>query len=338
MAAIAFLGIGLAGLAGVMLAPIFAVHPAMGARDHHVGLRRGRDRRARLVLGRGDRRGRRRRGQGRGHRGGAIRSTPKPRSTSSCCSCCWCARAACWASASCASSSRCRSRRDLLYAAAALVAAALRAARDRPRRHLGHRGRDLRDGVHGAQHPRGLHRASCRSGTARGSGSRPTPRRSCSASYFKGAFVLPVGDRRGRRARARVGVRLPDPAAARRLLLAADARALGDALRGRLPLDRRHRRRERAGRHHAAGAGAASRSRTPTGYYALVAAIGFVGAGAPLALPPLAAGHACSSRSARTSSARASWAIPPTATSSWPSWPRRGSPGSRACCSSSTTA
>src|SRR3982751_2601106 len=30
MAAIAFLGIGLAGLAGVMLAPIFAVHPGMG--------------------------------------------------------------------------------------------------------------------------------------------------------------------------------------------------------------------------------------------------------------------------------------------------------------------
>jgi len=31
MALIAFLGIGLAGLAGVMLAPIFAIHPAMGA-------------------------------------------------------------------------------------------------------------------------------------------------------------------------------------------------------------------------------------------------------------------------------------------------------------------
>ena len=30
-AAIAFLGVGLAGLAGVMLAPIFAIHPAMGA-------------------------------------------------------------------------------------------------------------------------------------------------------------------------------------------------------------------------------------------------------------------------------------------------------------------
>ncbi|HVE50638.1 MAG TPA: branched-chain amino acid ABC transporter permease [Casimicrobiaceae bacterium] len=31
MAAVAFLGVGLAGLAGVMLAPIFTVHPAMGA-------------------------------------------------------------------------------------------------------------------------------------------------------------------------------------------------------------------------------------------------------------------------------------------------------------------
>ena len=35
MAAVALLGIGLAGLAGVMLAPIFTVHPAMGAGDHH---------------------------------------------------------------------------------------------------------------------------------------------------------------------------------------------------------------------------------------------------------------------------------------------------------------
>jgi branched-chain amino acid transport system permease protein len=30
MAAVAFLGVGLAGLAGVMLAPIFSIHPAMG--------------------------------------------------------------------------------------------------------------------------------------------------------------------------------------------------------------------------------------------------------------------------------------------------------------------
>jgi branched-chain amino acid transport system permease protein len=31
MSAVAFIGIGLAGLAGVMLAPIFAIHPAMGS-------------------------------------------------------------------------------------------------------------------------------------------------------------------------------------------------------------------------------------------------------------------------------------------------------------------
>ncbi len=31
MAAVAFLGLGLAGLAGVMLAPVFSIHPAMGA-------------------------------------------------------------------------------------------------------------------------------------------------------------------------------------------------------------------------------------------------------------------------------------------------------------------
>ena len=81
MAAVAFLGIGLGGLAGVMLAPIFTVHPAMGAGDHHLGLRGRGDRRARLVLGRGDRRGDRGRGQGRRHRARAIRSTPKRRST-----------------------------------------------------------------------------------------------------------------------------------------------------------------------------------------------------------------------------------------------------------------
>ena len=38
---------------------------------------------------------------------------------------------------------------------------------------------------------------------------------------------------------ARCVVRLPGPAPARRLFLAADAGALGDALRGRVPLDRR---------------------------------------------------------------------------------------------------
>jgi branched-chain amino acid transport system permease protein len=43
------------GLAGVLLAPIYRVHPAMGAGDHHAGLRRRGDRRPRLVLGRGRR-------------------------------------------------------------------------------------------------------------------------------------------------------------------------------------------------------------------------------------------------------------------------------------------
>ena len=62
-------------------------------------------------------------------------------------------------------------------------------------------------------------------------------------------------------------LRLPDPAPARRLLLAADAGAGGDALRGRVPLDRRHRRRERPRRHHAADAARRSISRSRPTYY-----------------------------------------------------------------------
>ncbi len=49
-------------------------------------------------------------------------------------------------------------------------------------------------------------------------------------------------------------VRLPDPAPARRVFLAADAGAGGDALRSGVSLDRRHRRRERPRRHYAADA------------------------------------------------------------------------------------
>ena len=49
-------------------------------------------------------------------------------------------------------------------------------------------------------------------------------------------------------------LRLPDPAPARRVFLAADAGAGGDAVCGGVPLDRRHRRRERPRRHHAADA------------------------------------------------------------------------------------
>ena len=52
MSAVAAIGIGLAGLAGVLLADLF--HPSSnGPGDHHPGLRRRRDRRPRLVLGRG---------------------------------------------------------------------------------------------------------------------------------------------------------------------------------------------------------------------------------------------------------------------------------------------
>ena len=46
------LGIGLAGLAGVLLAPIYLDPPGDGPGDHNGGLRRGGDRRPRIVLGR----------------------------------------------------------------------------------------------------------------------------------------------------------------------------------------------------------------------------------------------------------------------------------------------
>ncbi len=49
-------------------------------------------------------------------------------------------------------------------------------------------------------------------------------------------------------------LRLSDPAPARRLFLAADAGAGGDAVCGVVPLDRGHRRRERPRRHHPADA------------------------------------------------------------------------------------
>ena len=56
--------------------------------------------------------------------------------------------------------------------------------------------------------------------------------------------------------------RLPRPAPARRLLLAADAGVLGAHLRGRVSLDGVHRRRERPGRRRRARPGSASISRT----------------------------------------------------------------------------
>jgi len=46
MSAVAALGIGLAGLAGVLLAPIYSIHPAMGQGDHYAMPSRRRDRRS----------------------------------------------------------------------------------------------------------------------------------------------------------------------------------------------------------------------------------------------------------------------------------------------------
>ena len=52
MTSIVVLGVGMAAVGGAFFAPITIVHPAMGARDHHGGVRRGGDRRARQLLGR----------------------------------------------------------------------------------------------------------------------------------------------------------------------------------------------------------------------------------------------------------------------------------------------
>ena len=114
-------------------------------------------------------------------------------------------------------------------------------------------------------------------------------------------------------------VRRPDPAPARRVFLAADAGAGGDAVRGRVPLDRRHRRRERPRRHHAADA-VRRQSRHPRRITtAFVAAIAFLVADPAVALPQFAGRH----RAGGDPRERAARALPrlspPTATSSSPS-------------------
>ena len=157
----------------------------------------------------------------------------------------------------------------------ALRVAAVRAGGDRPGRDLGHRGRDLRHRLHGAQHPGRLHRPHLvrprrlvRAGRLCGGhvAARPAfpARSSCRWRWACWSWSLLAAR-----------VRLPDPAPARRVLLAADAGAGGDALFGRVPLDRGHRRRERPRRHHAAAASPACRFDSAAAYYALVAAIGF---------------------------------------------------------------
>ena len=76
MTAIVMLGVGMAALGGALFAPITHRASGDGRRDHHRRLRRGRDRRARQLLGRGARRAAGRRGARHHHpfRAGGRRS------------------------------------------------------------------------------------------------------------------------------------------------------------------------------------------------------------------------------------------------------------------------
>ena len=134
-----------------------------------------------------------------------------------------------------------------------------------------------------------------------------------SASCFRGRSCCRW--RRAGRRRAVARLRLPDPAPARRLLLAADL-ALSAMLYAVA-----FRWTEVTGGENGLGgivrpvwSGCRSTIAAPsTRWWPSIAR----GAGRlPLALPPLAARARCWSRSARTSNARASSATPPTATSS----------------------
>ena len=122
--------------------------------------------------------------------------------------------------------------------------------------------------------------------------------------WFPGDIVLPALFALGVRRAVRVARRLADPAPARRLFLAADARALRDAVRHRVPLDRADRRRKRAWRRRAPGR-AWRRSRSaPWIYYWLVAAIGLAVVVSAVALPSLA-GRQRAGRDPRERAARA---------------------------------
>ena len=127
--------------------------------------------------------------------------------------------------------------------------AAAGAASARPHHDLGYRSRNLRDGLHGAEHsgrayrPRVIRpRRLVRSCGLRGS---TDPAQSDARLVFR-----PDHRRRSDRGGCGFRIRFPDFEAPRRVFLAADAGAGGDALCGIVSLDRSHRRRERSWRHH----------------------------------------------------------------------------------------
>ena len=189
---------------------------------------------------------------------------------------------------------------------------------------------DLRHRLHGTEHPGRVTPASCRSAMARSSASPPMRRRSRSATGFPATSCSRCCSRLRFVMRSPVLVGLPDPAAARRLFLAADARAHRDAVRDRVPLDR-----VTGGEN---GLGGVTRP--------LVLGVDLddhwiyywrgrddrprwlrIRCGASIARRSAR----CWSRSARTSNARASSATRPIATSCSPSWSRPRVTASPAC-------
>ena len=141
--------------------------------------------------------------------------------------------------------------------------AAVRAARRRAHADQRHRRRDLRRSPAWRSTFSSATPDSCRSGTARGLASAPTPPRLRSVTGSPGSIVWPALFALAFLLVASVLDRLSRAAPARRLLFAADAGVLGAHLRGGVPLDRIHRRRERPGRRDARESGSASISRIP---------------------------------------------------------------------------
>ena len=266
MTAVAALGIGLAGLAGVLLAPIYARASGDGPGDHHAAF-------VVVVIG------------GLGSFWGVVAAallvgvvrgltvyflSAGRRSVDLSADGCWfcCSgRAACSANASSGSSERrCMPKRFhplLIAAAAALLVLPFVLLAARPDAD------DRRPTSSSSPSPAWRSTswsaipASSRSAMAPGSGLPPMRPRCCSATGFPDRLSCPryLGDPCSSRLSPLLG--LSDPAAARRLFLAADAGAFRHAVRHRVSLDRGHRRRKRPRRRHAPDVlGRRSRERT----------------------------------------------------------------------------